>query len=308
MAAFAGYGFPKAHAASYAQVAWRSAWCKSHFPAEFMAAVLANWGGYYSQRVYLIEARRMGLRVRPPHINHSLESFCVAKTTPEPGQIASQQTLFMGLSQVRDLTHRTIAHILSRRPFSSLEDFLSRVDPRPQEAENLARVGALEGLGKIPAILDRIRLGAAWRPQQPALFTWDTQPDLDWTLSQKVAAQQELLGAAVDAHPLELVANQISAMNAMTTLDAAGRIGQKISVAGVRQAGRRSKTAHGDWMMFLTLEDLDGMMDVVVWPKAYQQSRHALASNGPILVSGSMVLDSKRGEPVLDADKIVTIP
>ena len=75
MAAFAGYGFPKAHAASYAQVAWRSAWCKTHFPAEFMAAVLANWGGYYSQRVYLSEARRMGLKVRPPHVNHSGRNF-----------------------------------------------------------------------------------------------------------------------------------------------------------------------------------------------------------------------------------------
>jgi DNA polymerase III alpha subunit len=58
MAAFAGYGFPKAHAASYARIGWRSAWCKEYFPAEFMAAVLANWGGYYSQRVYLSEARR----------------------------------------------------------------------------------------------------------------------------------------------------------------------------------------------------------------------------------------------------------
>ena len=61
MAAFAGYGFPKAHAASYAKLGWRSAWCKSHFPAEFMAAVLANWGGYYSQRVYLGEATAHGI-------------------------------------------------------------------------------------------------------------------------------------------------------------------------------------------------------------------------------------------------------
>ncbi len=70
MAAFAGYGFPKAHAASYAKVSWRSAWCKTYFPGEFMAAVLANWGGYYSQRVYLTEARRLGLTVRPPHVNY----------------------------------------------------------------------------------------------------------------------------------------------------------------------------------------------------------------------------------------------
>ncbi len=78
MAAFAGYGFPKAHAASYAQVSWRSAWCKTHFPGEFMAAVLANWGGYYSQRVYLREARRLGLAVRPPHVNFSGRNFVYA--------------------------------------------------------------------------------------------------------------------------------------------------------------------------------------------------------------------------------------
>ncbi|MDP1624186.1 MAG: DNA polymerase III subunit alpha [bacterium] len=79
MAAFAGYGFPKAHAASYAKVGWRSAWCKQYFPAEFMAAVLANWGGYYSQRVYLSEARRLGLKVRPPHVNYSRHQFSVQR-------------------------------------------------------------------------------------------------------------------------------------------------------------------------------------------------------------------------------------
>ncbi len=77
MAAFAGYGFPKAHAASYARVSWQSAWCKTHHPALFMAAVLANWGGYYSQRVYLTEARRMGLALRPPQVNYALPEFSV---------------------------------------------------------------------------------------------------------------------------------------------------------------------------------------------------------------------------------------
>jgi len=94
MAAFSGYGFPKAHAASYSLVAWRSAWCKAHFPAEFMAAVLANWGGYYSQRVYMSEARRMGLAVRPPHINHSKREFSACYPDGSP-------VLYMGLDQVR---------------------------------------------------------------------------------------------------------------------------------------------------------------------------------------------------------------
>lgn len=154
MAAFAGYGFPKAHAASYAKVGWRSAWCKEHFPAEFMAAVLANWGGYYSQRVYLSEARRMGLKVRPPHVNYSLHNFSVQTISD-----TNERALFMGLDQVKELTHRTIQRIMQQAPFTSLDDFLTRADPRPLEAENLARVGALDGLGRIPAILRRLQSG-----------------------------------------------------------------------------------------------------------------------------------------------------
>jgi DNA polymerase III subunit alpha len=101
MAAFAGYGFPKAHAASYAQLAWNSAWCKTHYPAEFMCAVLGYGGGYYSQRVYLMEARRLGLTVKPPLINHAHQRFQVAYPQGQP-------VLYMGLNQVRDLTHKTI--------------------------------------------------------------------------------------------------------------------------------------------------------------------------------------------------------
>ncbi len=120
MAAFAGYGFPKAHAASYAQVAWQSAWCKTHYPAEFMAAVLAGWGGYYRQRVYLNEARRLGIPLRPPHINHAQRQFCAAY--PE-----GEAILYMGLDQVQDLTRKTQNRILNERPFHSLSDFLTRV-------------------------------------------------------------------------------------------------------------------------------------------------------------------------------------
>jgi DNA polymerase-3 subunit alpha len=163
MAAFAGYGFPKAHAASYAKVAWRSAWCKSYFPAEFMAAVLANWGGYYSQRVYLSEARQMRLKVRPPHVNHSRANFSVSKVAGEGG------VLFMGLEQVKDLTHRTIQRIMHNAPFTSLDDFLMRVDPPTLETENLSKSGALDGLGTIPAILQRLKT-SGWQQNQIRLF------------------------------------------------------------------------------------------------------------------------------------------
>ncbi len=170
MAAFAGYGFPKAHAASYAQVAWRAAWCKTHHPDLFMAAVLANWGGYYSQRVYLNEARRLGLNLREPHINHARREFSVQYLDGSP-------VLFMGLDQVRDLGARTQQRILQERPFHSLADFLVRVDPRVAEVENLIQIGALQGLGGIPYLLEQFR-SQSWKSRQFPLFeTLEAQPE-----------------------------------------------------------------------------------------------------------------------------------
>ncbi len=295
MAAFAGYGFPKAHAASYAQVAWRGAWCKTHFPAEFMAAVLANWGGYYSQRVYLSEARRLGLKVRPPHVNHAAGQFSVCYPGGEP-------LLYMGLDQVRGLTRRTIERIRRLRPFTSLEDFLARVDPHRQEAETLARCGALEGLGSIPALLARITPGG-WRAGQPALFELQAEDAADWSVEQKVVAQQEILGVSLEAHPLELLAGKIAAARAVSTLNAAARIGQRVTVAGLRQVSRRTRTAKGEWMYFLTLEDLDGLLDVVFFPDAYRRNRAALQGGGPWLISGTVEIDAERGEALLRAER-----
>ena len=296
MAAFAGYGFPKAHAASYAQVSWRSAWCKTHFPGEFMAAVLANWGGYYSQRVYLSEARRLGLTIRPPHVNFSKRNFTYA-----PGE-NDRKALFMGLDQVRDLTRQTIERIQRARPFRTLDDFLTRADPRPQEAESLARVGALAGFGTIPGLLRRI--GVGWRVGQPGLFDWEDSKEEEWTITQKVAAQEELLGVSLEAHPLEMVAEKIRKAGAISTSEAAGRIGQRISVAGLRQSGHRSRTARGEPMMFLTLEDLTGMLDAVLFPDVYRQAHSFIHTSIPILVSGLMEMDTTKGEPYLRVEKV----
>lgn len=299
MAAFAGYGFPKAHAASYARIGWRSAWCKAYFPAEFMAAVLANWGGYYSQRVYLSEARRLGLKVRPPHVNYSRHQFSVQK------MIASEdRALFMGLGQVRELTQRTIGRIIQHAPFTSLDDFLSRVGPRMQEAEHLAKIGALDGFGKIPAVLSRLQTGG-WQRDQMSLFAWSDTGVEDWTLQQKVDAQLEILGASLEAHPLELVLDKIS--GAISSIDAVGKIGRRVTVAGVRQTSRRSRTAKGDMMLFLTIEDLQGTLDVILFPDVYRVSISFLDSNPPMLITGVMEMDRERGEPYLRAEKVASI-
>ena len=294
MAAFAGYGFPKAHAASYARVGWRSAWCKEHFPSEFMAAVLANWGGYYSQRVYLSEARRMGLKVRPPHVNWSGRNFQV-----------KNEVLYMGLDQVKDLTRHTIERIIRHAPFNSLDEFLARVDPRSQEAINLARIGGLGGFGTIPSILRR--LGSGWQAGQMSLFGWDNNNEEDWTLQQKMDAQVDLLGVSLEAHPLELVAEKIAASGAISTVDVAGKVGRRVTVAGVRQTSHRSWMAKGEAMLFLTLEDLSGMLDVIAFPDVYRTAKDLLNSTSPILVTGMMEMDISRGEPYLRVEKVMKL-
>ncbi len=299
MAAFAGYGFPKAHAASYAQVAWRAAWCKAHYPAEFMAAVMANWGGYYSQRVYLTEARRMGLTLSPPHVNDSRREFAARRR-------GGQAVLVMGLDQVRDLTRRTQQRILRERPFTSLNDFLSRVDPRPQEAEALVKIGALGGLGSIPALLRQISRGG-WQKGQLALFETQDSAEEDWPLLQKVAAQEEILGVSVIAHPLELMAEKIASANALTTVGVAGKIGERVRVAGMRQTWRRSRTARGDFIYFMALEDLEGVLDVVIFGDVYQRNRTALSGAGPFVIEGLVELDTARGEPVIRAERVYRV-
>jgi DNA polymerase III alpha subunit len=276
-----------------------------------MAAVLANWGGYYSQRVYLSEARRLGLAVRPPHVNFSGRNFVYTHGA------GGEKALFMGLDQVRDLTRRTIERIIQGRPFASLEDFLVRVDPRPQEVADLARVGALEGFGTIPALLRRVEGGgprksarALWQHGQPPLFEFEMPAEEeapDWTPAQKVAAQLELLGASLEAHPLELAAEQIRAAGAISTVEAAEQVGQQVTVAGLRQSGHRSKTAKGEAMMFLTLEDLSGMLDVVLFPDAYRRAREAVHSSAPLLVTGVVEVDENRAEPLLRAEKVIRI-
>src|SRR5512135_1849204 len=166
----------------------------------------------------------MGIVIRTKHVNHSENNFCVRKF----GDLG-KGTLFMGLDQVKELTRRTIQRIIRYAPFATLEDFLTRVDPRPQEAENLARVGALDGLGKIPSILRRLQNGG-WQQNQMSLFEWTDSGKEDWTLQQKVDAQTEILGASLDAHPLELVSDKLHGTGMISTLEAAAQIGRRVTI------------------------------------------------------------------------------
>ena len=295
MAAFAGYGFPKAHAASYAEISWRSAWCKTHFPAIFMAAVLANWGGYYSQRVYLMEARRLGLTIRPPLVNHAKREFSANFE-------GTEHVLYMGLNQIRDLTRRTQTRITRKRPFHSLQDFIAKVDPRQNEVVNIIKVGGFEGFGSIPTLLEGVNT-SSWRKGQFSLFPATIEHD-DWSIEEKVSAQEEILGISVIAHPLEIHREQIKNADAINTSDAITKVGKVIRVAGMRQFWRRSSTRKGETQYIMTVEDLDGMLNVLISTQVYRSFRNVLSGYGPYIVEGTIEIDQERSEPFMRADRI----
>jgi DNA polymerase III alpha subunit len=297
MAAFAGYGFPKAHAASYAQLAWNSAWCKTHFPAEFMSAVLGFGGGYYSQRIYIMEARRLGLSLHAPHINHSNHRFRVKY----PGGVP---VLYMGLSQVRDLTHRTIERIIKERPFTSIEDYLVRVNPQKKETQNLIKCGAFDGLISIPAGL--LRLERCQIPGQMNLFGSGTK-DQDWDIDKLSKAQQEILGISLAISPLEQFAVQIQSSGAISTINAQGLIGEKIKIAGMRQTLRRFKTKSNQMMGYLNLEDQEGSLQITIPSWLYKKHFLTLREPGPFLVEGVIEADEGRQRVRMIAERITLL-
>lgn len=299
MAAFAGYGFPKAHAASYAQVAWRSAWCKTHFPGLFMAAVLANWGGYYRQRVYLTEARRLGLTLLPPLVNYSDKEFIYRI-------IDGKSSLVMGLNQVRDLTRRTQSRIIRFRPFHNLQDFLSRVDPRPNEAANLIKAGALEGFETIPNMLEQIESGG-WQKGQMPLFKTASNSGEDWSPARRSAAQEAILGTSISIHPLELFSTELAEAGTISIQQAAARIGEKVRLAGMRQTWRRGSTSKGGYIYVMSLEDLEGSIIVLVDAGIYRKYRAEFSGTGPYIIEGTVEMDTSRAEPVIRAFEIHNI-
>ena len=140
---FAGYSFCKPHSASYALVSFKSAYLKAHYPAEFMAAVISNGGGYYSTLAYISEARRMGLAVLGPDVNASDWSYRGSGTT-----------IRMGLQQLQHLRRDILQGIIEERdrhgPFKGLEDFLRRAALTPADAAVLVKSGALDSLAETP--------------------------------------------------------------------------------------------------------------------------------------------------------------
>jgi len=205
---FASFAFCKAHAVTYGRIAYRTAYLKTHHPAAFLVSFLGSDTGYYPQRVYVEEARRLGVPILPPDVNRSGETFAVERITPPAGSPSAGApsgrgaalALRIGLGQAKGLSARTYEALLTAReergPFLSLPDFLDRTGAHTNEAEALIQCGALDSFDRTrPELLWRLHLLRAPRRRTPRNERMDAR-QLDACRSTPARRVAETLRAA----------------------------------------------------------------------------------------------------------------
>jgi DNA polymerase-3 subunit alpha len=318
MAYFAGYGFNKSHSAAYALVAYHTAWLKAHHPVHFMAALLTTEKANGDKLVqYVNEAREMGIEVLPPDVNRSGLDFTV-----EDARVR------FGLSAIKNVGEGAIRSILDARdsqgPFGCLHDLCEQADPRlvnKRVVEALVQSGALDSLGgrrsQLAAAIDgALDLGQKRRADRDAgqgdLFggaAEPTRPDAalpdlpDWDDRTRLAYEKATLGFYVTGHPLSSYRDLLDDFATHTT--AALRdleSGSEVAVGGIVSGLRRRKSKKGEWWASFQIEDLDGRIDVLVFPKAYAGCQELLDDDRPLLVSGRFAPEEDR--PRLLADEV----
>ncbi len=283
---FAGYGFNQGHATAYADVSFRSAYLKTHYPAEFLAARLQDWGGFHHPAIYMSEAVRLGIPVRPPHVN-----FSGSKFTLVPGQ-GALGTLYMGLGQVRDLRNSAAAAIVAERarpggpgPYLDLRNLLLRVELQPKELDHLIRCGALDGLGgagsrsELLAEADLLRRRGGLnqlafdfaRPQpppEPVDRRWEWEQEL---LGLPVSALADPLAPARAALPAHASLAEIMATRSKALL-----------TAGVRLPGWTGGPGFflGDGERFVFLHAAKGTRSPAPWKPLLVQGRWTVDEYG----------------------------
>ncbi|GAB4174298.1 MAG: hypothetical protein Kow00108_09240 [Calditrichia bacterium] len=276
---FTGYGFNKAHAATYGILAYQTAYLKKHFPVVFMTAVLNNQGGFYSRMAYMEEARRLGIKLQVPDVSTAQKEFTFF-----------EDTIIVGLQAVYELSAKTIQLILAERrkmAFRSLTDFLKRVRPARNEAINLAKCGALRSLEPSePAALLQIKL---FYQQHKAVIPGESnQFNLKpYGINQRIFYEMEMLECAVTAHPLTLFKSFIPEESIPSYL-LPQRKDKKITFCGWGVTSRTAETSDGKVVKFLTLEDEFGIVEVVIWEDVYKKTEHQIKGHGPFIVTGSI--------------------
>jgi DNA-directed DNA polymerase III PolC len=309
---FGGYAFCKAHSASYAYLSFQSAYLKAHFPAEFMAAVLSNQGGFYRPAVYWEEARRLGLRLHPPDVNTSTWKYR-----------SERRAIRAGLLHVKGLQHAHIEKLVAEREqnglFKSLADLLQRTTLSLKEAEALIQAGACDTFSRNRAQLFwELHLA---RPAHPRRSN-QTSPELPLTTQidvplvrgpdpdEALAMEFRCLDLSPRAHPLMLFRGRLSALaggsgklNPVAARDLQQHTGRQVWAYGWLVTWRLTRVHRtGEMMKFVTLEDLTATFEVTLFPDTYSREGHKLNGPGPYLVRGRV--ENDHGAITLTAERI----
>jgi DNA polymerase-3 subunit alpha len=300
---FAGYGFNKSHSAAYALVAYRTAYLKAHYPVEFMAALLTSEIGNQDKLThYLNECRDMGIRVLPPDVNASELVF-----TP------SGESIRFGLTAIKNVGEAAIDSVLSARwklgRFENIFQFCENVDLRllnKRVIESLIKAGALDSLGarrsQMISVLDRaMELGARRQREaasaQTGLFAGGNEPEPvlatplpdvpEWTETERLAGEKEVLGFYVTGHPLEKFAERLAGLvkNDSSSIDSMEQ-DAPVTLAGILTNLRVRPSKKGDLWAAAHLEDLRGSVELLVFPQAYQQLQGVLKPEAALLIKG----------------------
>ncbi len=306
MEKFAAYGFNKSHSAAYALIAYQTAYLKAHYPVEFMAALLTEDMENTDKVIKNIsEVRSMNIEVRPPDINASDRSFTVA-----------DEAMRFGLGAVKGVGSAALDSILQVRrdkPFNSLQDFCERVDLRKvnkKVAEALIKCGAFDTLGgnraQFLAGLEEAmdiaqRLQRERESGQDSLFGsneirsvggngYGSLPAVDeWDEKTLLSHEKEALGFYVTGHPLARYSDAIKRYATCETAALHERHDKEtVRVCGVVSGLKELITKKGERMAFVTLEDLSGSVELVVFPEAYAAAMELLKGEDPLLVSGEL--------------------
>ncbi len=311
---FGGYGFNKAHAASYAVVAFYTAYLKANYTAEFMAATMTTEASDARKVANAIaECKRMGVEVLGPDVNQSDRGFTV-----ENGGVR------FGLLAIKGIGDGPIGEIRRARndgePFKSLADFCTRVDPKfvgKGAIETLIKAGAMDSLadGKRHQLLDAVeramQFGKGERMAKERgmvslfgdmeevtnAFEFTLNPNADEiSRKQLLVWEKELIGVYISKHPLTYVSDLLKERVTHHTAQITEELDrQKVVVGGTITEARRITTRKGDYMCVVQLEDMYGSIGVTVFPRLYEETAELWAEDTVIIVSGEVQV--RRDEP-----------
>jgi DNA polymerase-3 subunit alpha len=309
IAYFAGYGFNKSHSVSYAFISYQTAYLKAHYPVEYMAALLTSIMQNTDKVVkYIKECQNINLKILPPDINESLVDFTVV----------DRDTIRFGLAAVKNVGRAAIENIIQERtengPFISLFDFCRRVDAKTMNrrvVESLIKCGSFDSTGvkrsQLLSVLEKaIDLGHEIQREKRngqtnlfALMGNDSEsqqhgnpplPEIDEFSDQELLAmEKETLGFYLSHHPLEDYHDKLKkTINADSSQLQQFSDKTQLVLGGIITGMRKKTTKHGNMMVYFVLEDLEGTVDVIVFPKTYEEYKEAIQEENIVIVEGRL--------------------